>query len=92
MQRQAVHDGGEHSHVIGGRGLDRFATSRELRAAKQVAAADDDRQLDTARVDALQLLGDGLGLVEVNAELVPAVAERFAAELQEDALDISGSG
>ena len=38
----------------------------------------------------LELLGDGLGLVEVDAELAAAVAERFAAQLQEDAAIFGG--
>ena len=50
LQGQAVDDGGEHAHVVGGRLLDDLAAGGELGAAEDVAAADDDGQLHAAVV------------------------------------------
>ena len=57
LQRQRVEDGREHAHVVGGRAV--HAGRRARHAAVDVARADDDRDLDAAVVDALDLLGDG---------------------------------
>ena len=52
LQGQAVEDGGEHAHVVGGGLLDDLAAGAELAAAQDVAAADDDGQLHAALDDA----------------------------------------
>jgi len=44
LQREAVHDGAEHAHVVGACAVE--ALLRELGTAEEVAAADDDRDLD----------------------------------------------
>ena len=46
LQRERVHDGREHAHVVGRDAV--HAGASEARAAKDVAAADDDRDLDVA--------------------------------------------
>ena len=48
LQGQAVEDGGEHAHVVGGGFLDDVAAGGELGAAEDVAAADDDGELHAA--------------------------------------------
>ena len=47
LQRQAVHDGAEHAHVVGAGAV--HAALLQLGAAEEVAAADDDRDLDARR-------------------------------------------
>ena len=44
LQRERVHDGREHAHLVGGDAV--HAGASEPRAAEHVAAADDDRDLD----------------------------------------------
>jgi hypothetical protein len=44
LHRQRVHHGGEHAHLVGGDPI--HAGPREPRATKDVAAADDHRDLD----------------------------------------------
>ena len=48
LQGQAVHDGGEHPHVVGRGFLDDLAAGAELAHAEDVAGADDDGQLHAA--------------------------------------------
>ena len=67
LQGQAVEDGGQHAHVVGGGLLDDLAAGAELGAAQDVAAADDDGQLHAALDDALRLPGD----VSVSSMLMP---------------------
>ena len=69
LQGQAVEDGGEHAHVVGGGLLDDLAAGAELGAAQDVAAADDDGQLHAALHDALRLAGDAQRLVDADAAL-----------------------
>ena len=47
LQGERVHDGAEHAHVVGAAAV--HAALRELGAAEEVAAADDDRDLDVLR-------------------------------------------
>ena len=47
LQRERVHHRAEHAHVVGPAAV--HAPLRELGAAEEVAAADDDRDLDGAR-------------------------------------------
>ena len=48
LQGERVHDGGEHAHVVGGHPV--HAGARQARAAEDVAAADDDRDLHAQRL------------------------------------------
>ena len=56
--RERVHDRGEHAHVVGRDAV--HAGPREARAAEDVAAADDDGDLDAAAADLADLAGDAL--------------------------------
>ena len=85
LQRQAVEDGGQHAHVMGGGFLDDVAAGAELGAAQDVAGADDDGQLHAAAHDPLGLAGDVQRLVNADAALA-AVAEAFAAQLEDHPL------
>ncbi len=49
LQRQRVHDGREHAHLVRGHAV--HAGARQTRAAKDVAAADHDRDLHAERLD-----------------------------------------
>ena len=84
MESQAVQNGGEHTHVVGGGFLDDDAVA-ELVAAQQIAAADDDGELHAALDDALRLASDGQRLVDADAGFA-GVAEPLTAELQEERL------
>jgi hypothetical protein len=53
LQGQGVDDRGEHAHVVGGDAADRLAAV--LLAAPDVAAADDDADLQSLRVGELDL-------------------------------------
>ena len=88
LQGQAVDDGGQHAHVVGGRLLDDVAAGRELGAAQDVAAADHDRQLHATAARCAEPAGDVQRLVDADAALA-AVAEALAAQLQDDARDTS---
>jgi hypothetical protein len=47
LQRQRVHDRSEHAHIVGSSTI--HAALRQLRAAEEVAASHDDRDLDLLR-------------------------------------------
>jgi hypothetical protein len=68
LQRERVHDGAEHAHVVGAPAV--HAALAELRAAEEVATADDDGDLDPVdgRGDLARDLADDVG---VDAELPP---------------------
>src|SRR5205823_1123592 len=87
LEGEAVEDGGEHAHVVGGRFLDDLAAGRELSAAEDVAAADHDGQLHPALPDALHLAGDLQRLVDADAAAAGG-GEALAAELQHDAAEL----
>ena len=83
LKGQAVHDGGEHAHVVGGGFLDDFAAGRELGAAEDIAAADDDGQLHAALPDALDLPSDAERLLDRDAAFARR-AEALAGEFEDD--------
>jgi hypothetical protein len=68
LQRERVHDGAEHAHVVGAPAV--HAALAELRAAEEVATADDDGDLDPVdgSGDLARDLADDIG---VDAELPP---------------------
>ena len=84
LQREAVHDGREHAHVVGGDAV--HAGPREARAAEDVAAADDDGDLDVAGHDVPDLAGDALQDGRVDA-VVGGAEQRLAADLEQDPLE-----
>ena len=84
LERERVHDGAEHAHVVGATAV--HAALTELGTAEEVAAADDDRDLDAVHRfgDLARDLAHDVG---VDAEL--SAAERLAGEFQKDS---PGSG
>jgi hypothetical protein len=76
---QAVEDGGEHPHVVGGALLDDLAAGRELSAAEDIAPPTTMASW-TPRCTTRGLAGDVERLVDVDAAL--ACAEALAAELR----------
>ena len=83
LEREAVHDRGEHADVVAGRAV--HAARRGGHAAEDVAATDDDPDLDAGAVDLRDLAGDERADGGVDAVL--AIAEqRLAGQLEQDAL------
>ena len=81
LERQAVHDRREHADVVAGRPV--HATRRRGQAAEDVAAADDDPDLDAEAVDLGDLAGDERADRRVDAVLtVPE--QRLAGQLEQD--------
>src|SRR5690606_34160607 len=80
LQRQGVHHGAEHAHVVGTAAV--HAALAQLRAAEEVATADHDRDLDLIHRcgDVTRDLTDDVG---VDAQL--SGPECFAGELEKDA-------
>ena len=58
LEGEAVDDGGEHSHVVGGGGNDALADFGKLPAAKNIAAAADDGELYAVLDDVADLIAD----------------------------------
>ena len=81
LQREAVDDRREHAHVVGGRAVHPLGAGGE--AAEQVAAADDDGDLDAERLDLGDVLGDLRRHGGIDAELLLA-HEGFTGQLQQD--------
>ena len=84
LQRERVHDRREHADVVGLRAV--HALGRGGDAPEDVAAADDDRDLDAALADDLDLLGERVEDVRVDA-VADVAHERFAGELQQHAAE-----
>ena len=83
LEGQAVHDRREHADVVAGRAVHAPSTGRQ--AAEDVAAADDDADLDAELVDRGDLARDERAESRIHAIL--AVAEEgLAGQLQQDAL------
>ncbi len=81
LEGQAVHDRREHPDVVAGRAV--HAAGRRGEAAEDVAAADDDPDLDAQRVDRARPGGDERAERRVDAVL--AVAEQgLAGQLEQD--------
>src|SRR5690606_14080601 len=80
LQGEAVHDGAEHAHVVGAAAV--HAALGELRAAEEVATADDDRALHALGHPLRDLSRDAGDDIGVDAD--GASAEGLARELQED--------
>ena len=80
LQGERVHDRAEHAHVVGTAAV--HAALAELGTAEEVAAADDDGDLDA--IDRFgDLAGDLADHVGVDAQL--SAAERLSGQLQQDA-------
>ncbi len=83
LQREAIDHRGEHAHVIAGRAVD--VESLLPRAAKNIAAADDHRDLDAEVLNFFYLARDALNCFRVNAEIIGA-GKRFPRKFEDDAL------
>jgi len=70
LKRERVHNGGEHAHRIALGSV--HAAGRDLNAAEDVAAADNDRDLDTRVEHGANLLGKASRDCGVDSELLIA--------------------
>src|SRR5687767_729222 len=84
LQGEAVHDGREHAHVVCRDAV--HARPRQAGAAEDVAAADDDRDLDVAGHDFPDLPRDALQDGRIDA-VVRGAEQRFAADLEQNPLE-----
>ncbi len=89
LHRERVHDGREHAHVVAGHAV--HARGLQARAPEDVAAADDDADLDAFVLHFDDLAREALQHFGIDA-VVGAAHQRFARELQEDALELDVSG
>jgi len=53
LERERVHNGCEHAHVVGGRAVDTISGTSQT--TKDIARTNDDRNLGTSLVDGLDL-------------------------------------
>ena len=81
LEGEAVHDGRQHADVVAGRAV--HPAGRRGQPAEDVAAADDDADLDAHRVDVRDLLRDERAERGVDAVLALA-EEGLAGELEQD--------
>ena len=81
LEREAVHDGAEHAHVVGAGAV--HAALLQFGAAEEVAAADDDGDLGAVADDGGDLAGDRVHHVGVDAQ-APAAGERLTGQLQHE--------
>jgi hypothetical protein len=79
LQREGVHDGAEHAHVV--RASTVHAALAELSSAEEVASADDDRDLDILRGQG-DLFGESADDVWIDAER--ASPEGFTGKLEQN--------
>ena len=83
LERQPVHHGGQHPDVVTGRAV--HARRARRQATEDVAASDDDADLDAELVDRGDLAGDERA--ERGIDAVLAIAQQgLARQLQQDAL------
>lgn len=83
LEGQGIHDRSQHAHVVCRDAVHAF--SRTGQAAPDVAAADDDGDLDAELIDFDDLLGNGFNRFRVDT--IPLFASQcFAAQFQYDAM------
>ena len=87
LEREGVDHRREHAHVVALRAV--HAGCRALDAAEDVAAAHDDGHLDAVLPHGLDLVGEPLRHLGVNAEVL-VTHEGLAGELQKNALVLVG--
>ena len=83
LERQRVDDRGEHAHLVALHAVEALFGARE--AAEDVAAADDDADLDARCCGGFDLLGVGLQRLGGKPVFLSAL-QRFAAQFQEYSL------
>jgi hypothetical protein len=79
LQGEGVDDSGEHAHVVGCRFLNARMSAFELRAAENIAAADDETNLAAGIGSLLDLSGDLRDFLHADAALA-GMAKAFAGE------------
>src|SRR5262249_39685141 len=84
LEGQGVDHGREHPHVVGGDAVHALRAVRD--AAEDVAPADHGRDLEAQVVDLVDLPGQVVREVPVDAEGLLFSEERLSRQLQEDAL------
>ena len=84
LEREGVHDGGQHPHVIGAGPVE--ALGRGGHAAKDVAAADDETQLGAMLARGEYFAGERLDGVGVDAELA-GTHQGLARQLEQNAVE-----
>ncbi len=84
LHRQRVHHGREHADRVGAGALDALVGAEQ--AAEEIAAADDDRDLDAEVGGRLEIGGDALHRRRVEAERVRP-HQRLARQLDDDAVE-----
>src|SRR5205814_10364932 len=82
LERKGVDDGLEHAHVIPGRPLDAALASTQ--AAKNIAATDDDDDLDAELAHLADLARHVVDRFRTDADARLA-SQRFATQLEQDA-------
>lgn len=82
LECQAVHDGREHTHVMGGGFFDDIAATGKLGAPENIAAAYDDSQLHALQGDSFELLGERHGLIDADATFAIGVLKALATEFE----------
>ena len=87
-KRDGVDDRGQHAHVIAGHAVD--ALGGRGHAAEDVAAADDDGDLDAHLLHFAELVGDRGQDVGVDAGAPPA-HEGLTGKFEKDALELGGA-
>src|SRR5271157_2045908 len=90
LKSQAVDHRGRHAHVVGGGLLDDVGAPAQLGAAEDVAATDDDGELDPARRHSGSLPGDPADLLDTDTPLA-GPAEALAGELEQDSAKRRGA-
>src|SRR5579859_3843768 len=83
LQRQCIDDRGHHAHVVAGRAID--FKSLLPRTAKNISAADNQRNLHAEVVHFLQFARDGLNRFAVNAVSLWSL-QRLAGNLEQNSL------
>lgn len=85
FEGEGVDDGAQHAHVVGGGLLD-VALLGEFGTADDVAATDDDGELDAHGVGLFDFIGDVIELFGLDAEAA-WLAEGLAGDFEEDAVE-----
>jgi hypothetical protein len=87
LEGQAVHDGAQHAHVVGARALHPLLL--QLGPAEEVAAADDDCDLDSLADAGRDLPGNSPHHVRVDSDGSPS--ERFTGQFEQNPTGTTGA-
>ena len=87
LHRKGIHDRREHTHIVGGNTIKSLSACGE--SAEDIAAADDEGNLDSEVVNILDLRSNAAHDIGIDSESLVA-HQRFSAELEQDAFVLSG--